>query len=718
MKKYSLLALVLALPLSVQGFGQRPSPQASEQKKDDDKVVRLGVTLVQVDAVVTDKKGLQITDLRPEDFEIFEDGRPQKITNFSYVTTEPPSAPAAETIAPSGRNAAPVPPVRLRPDQVRRTIALVVDDLSLSFESAYYTQEALKKFVNEQMQPGDMVAILRTGAGMGALQQFTADKRELYAAIERVRWNPRVGRISAFAPISSNPLNPRENEEEEDPLNERRSPDEAIDEFRESLFSVGTLGALNFVVRGLRDLPGRKSVILFSEGFRLYTRQGDNFRFLEALRRLVDLANRASVVIYTVDTRGLVVTGLTAADNVSGLSSGEIETLLRNRSTSLFETQAGLNYLAQETGGFSIRNSNDISGGVARVLDDQKGYYLIGYIPDDSTFRADSGRRAFHKITLKVRRPGLRVRSRKGFYGITDEETRTATGRTARELLLGALLSPFASGDVRLRLTSLFGHDERQGSFVRSLLHVDVRDLSFTQEPDGTRKTAFDVVAFTFGDNGVPLDRRSQSFTMGVRGDKFQEVLESGIVFNLTVPIKKPGAYQLRAAVLDAASERVGSANQYIEVPNVKKNRLVLSGIVLSGGDLDPAVDAPSGEAVAAEASAAAQTSPALRRFPPGSSIRYDLLILNAKPDKKTKEPQLEAQVFVLRDGRVLYTGKRSALKFAASPGKKPLPVAGSLTLGANIEPGEYILQVVVTDKLAKEKYRTTTQWIDFQIVK
>ena len=721
MKKFFLLALVLALPLSVSGLGQRPSTQAPkqnqpQQEKDDDKVVRLGVTLVQVDAIVTDKKGQQVTDLQASDFEIFEDGRPQQITNFSYITTQPYSE-TAPTVAPapsSGRNAVPLPPIRLRPDQVRRTIALVVDDLTLSFESTYYTREALKKFVDNQMQPGDMVAIVRTGAGIGALQQFTADKRQLYAAIERVRWTPfGRGRIGAFSPIGSSLL------PDLPPAlaaNEGRDQEEVMEEFRASIFSVGTLGAVNFVVRGLRDLPGRKSVILFSEGFRLFTQGRDNTRVLESIRRLIDQANRASVVIYTVDSRGLQYTGLTPSDSVAGRSLEDIESRLQDRRAELFETQAGLSYLAHETGGFSIRNSNDLSGGVERVLNDQKGYYLIGYIPEESTFKPRPGRRNFHKITLKVRRPGLEVRSRKGFYGIADEEMSTPRN-SGRGQLFSALTSPFASGDVSLRLTSVFGHHDRLGPFVRSMLHVDMHNILFTEEPNGVHKAIFEILVATFGDNGIMVDGKGTSYTLEVPDDVFQKLQKEGLVYSLLVPIKKPGAYQLRAAVRDARSARIGSANQYIEIPDVKRKRLTLSGIILSkggdqptGDDTDEVVDSAGGKAIQ-------QTSSVLRRFLSSDTIEYSFLIFNAKQEKK-QPPQIETRTVLLRDGKVLYSGPPTPLKPGERSEGNRLFVGGALTLSPDTKPGEYVLQVVITDKLAKKKYNTVTQWIDFEIVR
>jgi VWFA-related protein len=157
---------------------------------------------------VTDKNGKIITDLKPEDFEIYENGERQTITNFSFVAgseiVQTPVAPKTK----EEKNSVPLPPsVSLRPEQVRRTIALVVDDLGLSFESVYQVRRALRKFVDEQMQPNDLVAIIRTGGGMGALQQFTSNKQQLYAAIEAVKWNS-LGRggISAFAPLEATPL--------------------------------------------------------------------------------------------------------------------------------------------------------------------------------------------------------------------------------------------------------------------------------------------------------------------------------------------------------------------------------------------------------------------------------------------------------------------------------------------------------------------------------
>ncbi|HEX2640998.1 MAG TPA: VWA domain-containing protein, partial [Pyrinomonadaceae bacterium] len=233
------------------------------------------------------------------------------------------------------------------------------------------------------------------------------------------------------------------------------------------------------MVRGMQELPGRKSIMLISDGFKLYE-ENDGFkesgRVMYALRRLADAANRASVVIYTLDARGLVVTGLTAADDTSGRDAAEIAQTMSDRSSQLFDTQDGLKYLAAVTGGYAIVNSNDLSGGIRRVLDDQS-YYLVGYQPEDETF--DPKTRRFNQLEIKVKRPGVKVRYRSGFFGITDEKLGSATQPTGQQRLANALTSPFAVNQVAIRLNTLFGNTPANGPYLRSLLHIQTQDLKF-----------------------------------------------------------------------------------------------------------------------------------------------------------------------------------------------------------------------------------------------
>ncbi len=700
MKRIFLIAtlagqLILG-PLASLGFAQEATSQERQTKpqtgpqqparRGDEDVVRITTNLVQVDAVIVDKKGQPVTDLRSDEVQIFEDGHQQKITHFSFVASESPVTALTQP-APPDKNAPPLPPVKLHPEDVRRTIALIVDDLGLSFESTYYVRRALKKFVEQQMQPGDLVAIIRTSGGIGALQQFTADKRQLYAAVERVR---------------------------------------------EDVFAVGTLGAVRYVVRGMHELPGRKSILLISDGFRIYSRDDPsrNYRALSALRHLIDEANRATVVIYTMNAMGLQTVGLTAADSTARMDSAQLEQQLSNRRTAAFESQEGLDYLARETGGIAIRNNNDLSGGIRRVIEDQKSYYLIGYRPEESTFDAKTGRRTFHKLSLKVSRPGkFSVRMRNGFFGVADNED-NAIAATPNQRMINALISPFGAAGVRLRLTTLFANDAKAGSYMRSLLHVNADDLTFTDLPGGSHKVEFDVVALTFGDNGNIIDEAGRAYSMRINGNDYQRIRRNGFVYLLTVPIKKAGAYQLRAALRDHGSEHIGSASQFIEVPDLKKNRLVVSGILVTA--IDPAAakqqsaeagtadanESPGNQNTEANEVASARTSAATRQFKPGQILRYSFVIYNARLVKATAQPPLTTQVRLIRDGQPIFTGKETSFTNTSQPDLKRITFGGALKLGRDLSPGEYVLQVIVIDPLADEKHRVATQWIDFEVVK
>jgi VWFA-related protein len=728
MKNQRLLAVVLGVCLGSVSFGQGPD-SSQRQKRPDGDVVRITTSLVQVDAVITDKSGKPITDLKPEELQLFEDNRSQKITHFSYITADTTAAPPPSKPIVRDNKMQGVPPDRLRPEDVRRTIALVVDDLGLSFQSTHFVRRALKLFVDQQMQAGDLVAIIRTSGGMGALQQFTSDKRQLYAAIEHVKWYP-VGRseVGAFAPIG--PPTPGKFGAEIDTKNKE------LEEFRSDLFSVGTLGAISYVVRGLSDLPGRKSILLISDGFKLMDREplsgtSRNDRTLQRLQQLIDQTSRASVVIHTINASGLQARSMRAedymadTDNSSGARTpDQVEQALRERSNDALDLQSSLDYLADETGGMAIHNSNDLAGGIKKIID-EKGYYLIGYRPDQKTFDPRAGRRTFHHLSLKVLRSGkFNVRMRNGFYGAVSDDRSNPASVGAREQILHALISPFGSSDVPIRLTSLFANDAKTGSFMRSLLHVDGSALTFTDEPDDWHQAQFDVVAVTFGEDGNIVDEVSRVDRLRVRGETYQRVLKAGFVYMVTVPIKRPGAYQLRVALRDQVSERVGSSSQFVDVPDMKKRRLEISGILLNATPATTQKELP-----APIPSAQAQpnqsdlsnfdpaNSAAVRHFSQGETMRYSFVIYNPHVDPATGQPQLQTQARIFRDGQPVFTGKVQRFALNNPPDISRLSAASAIQLGANMTPGDYILHVIVNDLLAGEKKSTVSGWVDFKIV-
>ncbi|MEQ1644059.1 MAG: VWA domain-containing protein, partial [Pyrinomonadaceae bacterium] len=547
-------------------------------------------------------------------------------------------------------------------------------------------------------------------------QQFTSDKRILYAAIEKVKWNPQgSGGISAFAPIEQ-PVLPADAEETDPSEPAERDPVQALDDFRSTVFATGTLGALRYIVQGMSELPGRKSVILFSDGFKLFEEDASGFResgqVLDFLRILVDTANRSSVVFYTVDPRGLAYTGFTAADSPS-TNPTAMNQALSARSAQLTDTQDGLSYLAGETGGFDIKNSNDLTGGVRKILDDQS-YYLVAYEPDGDTF--DPATRKFNNIDIKILRKDAKARYRSGFFNVADRPVQNGVNAaTPVGQLELALVSPFAVSGINLRLNALFGSDAKNPAYVRSLLHVDAKDLKFTDAPNGSKTATIEVLAMSFGDNGQPIDQLAKGYTLTLKSEAYKKIIADGFIYHFLFPVKKPGAYQYRVAIRDSVGGRVGSASQFIEVPDLKKKRLTASSIVLE--NLSPEQWRRAGE----------QNSPlpigsdpmsdtALRRVKQNSALRYGFEIYNAVLDT-AKRPQLTMRIRVFRDGKLVLDGKPNPVGIDGQADLQRIRSSGAIAIGAQMEAGDYILQVIITDPLAKKKQQIATQFVQFEIV-
>ncbi len=367
-----LLEILARRPLLVSAEAQ--SAAAAEKATSPPFVVRLSIDLVQVDAVVTDAKGRAVTDLRAADFEIVQDGRVQAVTQAVYVGGTAPSRQAGGTAA-SGTEA-------VRGEAPADALVFVVDDLALSLSSIEATRRALMRFADGMDSEGS-VFLLRTSLRIVDLRAV-GGPAELRAAARALR--PR--------------------------------------ELRDAL----------------RAWKGRKTLVLFSEGFpvrnpreeqlggpldQVYGRGED---VLDAVDRLTDLANRASVVIHTLDPRGLFSAGISAADSTHLASPSDFSALLQDRHGALHTSQASLAYLAEQTGGLAVANNNDVGAGVASILSGSRGYYLVGYEPGRATF--GGGRPRFHRLQVRVKRRGLKVRSRKGFFGVSDEALPSAPSST------------------------------------------------------------------------------------------------------------------------------------------------------------------------------------------------------------------------------------------------------------------------------------------------
>jgi VWFA-related protein len=693
---HRLIALFPALAVA---FAQNPAPQPSPATgASPNTVIRIDVNLVQVDAVVTDSRGRRVTNLQSPAFEIWQDGKPQAIANFSYVSTQPGGAGAAPAqriaqVKPVKGEAPPPTPV-LRPTEVRRTLALVVDDLGLAAENVPNVRSAIKNFIDEQMRPGDLVAIVRTGAGMGALQQFTTDKRLLYAALDRVKYGQsRVG-VSSFAPLGSG-----------------MRGGGAINHLREESLAVGTLGAIRFVVTAMRGFPGRKSVILFTENIRLIFQGTTDEMVAHAVQQLSDAASRASVVIHAIDPRGMPDYNLTAADNTAGMSRRRVSRVPAQREQEVIHTQEGMFALAEETGGLFLHDTNDLAGALRKVAEDSDGYYLIGYHPDADTFENVNGQPKFHKIEVKVKGAGLHVRSRDGFFGEPGGGNQPLDHTRAAEIV-HALQSSFNAGSIHPRLTAIFGNLPQTGSFISAWLYFNPKELKWSDEPDGNHKALIDVAAAAFDENGLALAPIDTTFTLQLTSQNYDAAMKKGMVYGIHVPVNRPGPYVVRAAVRDAATEGSGSADQYVEVPDVESGRLTVSGIVIQEDGAQANPNLPQSQGPAEDVTRGA----ARRSFRPGAALVYAYEIINAKPGAG-QHPDVQVQTRLFRDGKQVVAGKPTALDTTAgSSDPQRVMAGGRMSLGRDMTPGQYVLQVIVTDKLAKSKFNTVTQSTDFEI--
>jgi VWFA-related protein len=723
-----LLISSILLPVTGQQARPQPTPEAppstpaqqqSPPSKDQDDVVRISTNLVQVDVTVT-KDGKPVTDLQAEDFEILEDGKPQKISNFSYVSNVPAnSSPKPSDVAEKN---SPVPPAVIKPQDARRIVAIVVDDLGLTMPSMVRVKSQIRDLV-ETLSPNDLVAIIRTSGDIGALQQFTNDKRLLRSAADHLKWNAcsRAGRLDQ-APAGQLDFNVS--------LCAGTAPD--------------TFKILRFILRGMGYLPGRKSLILLSNdlpiqsqepnkmgeeplggnsdfrlsaplsdgpGAKANTRDDSWASYEVQLGRLAEIAIRGSVVIYAVDARGLQTTGLTPADNVTATQSlqGRMNALMRMRADAIVRGREGADLIATQTGGFLVHNSNDFE--LQRVMTDQEGYYLIGFRPDEETFD-----RKFHQIKARLKRKGLTVRTRKGFYGYTDEQAHPRDLAPADQMTM-ALLSPFAANNVTVRLTTFFVDQAPQGALLRSFVHLDARDLTFAEQSDGWRVANVDFKGILFGDNGKTLTEQTEHGIIRLRGAAYDRAIREGIVRGFDLPVKQYGAFQFRVAVRDSNSAHIGSAGQFIEVPDLRKGMLAMSGIVARVITTSNGAPKSAREPSADDERDSITGGPAVRQFRQGATLVLAFAIYNANVADSSRNVRLTRQTRVFRDGKLILTGDPVPIDPEGQSDLKRINSAALFQLGTELSPGEYVLQIIVTDS-SGAKPRTVSQWVDFNVVK
>jgi VWFA-related protein len=582
--------------------------------------LRVTVNLVELDATVTDDHGgYPVSYLKASDFRILLDGQPQEIKYCNFVRTNdvPPPPPSPDPpenplTAPAGQPA--IPPAPIQPAHVNRTIVLFVGDLLTSSHSIAAIRAGLGKFVLEQVRSGDLVAIVRASAGMGALQDFTTDKGMLLAAADQVR-------LPANAAVAD------------------MTADRA---------SVETTAALLQLMRRMTGLPGRKSVVLISDSLRLVGLDESNpsngqSGVHDGTPTVVDESLRAGVVLYAIDTHG--------GSSPDGAS------------------------LAVQTGGFAIAESNRIDAALARVMADQRGYYLLQFEPSADAMQPKiAGPPEFHKLQVETLRPGLTVRSHTGFFGIGDEYHNSTP--TMAAILSKAMESPFPLSDIHLDAEASY-LTGKNSFFLRVTVYIDGHDVAFNGPPAHMTGSVHLLVR-AFNANGeAPAGGIDDTRQIDVDETDYRRTLNYGLVYTTILSVPKPGPYRVRVVCRDDDTGKIGTGSDFVNIPSTKAAGMRLSGILFQH---DLGIDDQLVPASVPGVYSAGQTA----------GFSFQISWNGGKPNMD----RLEIRTHLFRDGAEVWHSK--SVPVAAEPANF---ARGSLEVPAGLDPGNYLLRVDVEDR-------------------
>jgi VWFA-related protein len=711
--------LVVTLTLLLVGtfFSKAIFSQAGPQKPDDEQPIRISTELVQVDVVVTDKTGKVVRGLTKDDFELFEKGKKQQLSFFEFVEAGKTRRPGDVAKQPDVE----VSPQGLSGSEVRRIFSFIVDDLTIPYQDLVYVRQMLTNFVDNQMQPTDLVAIVRTVGGKGLLQQLTSDKDLLRRAIAALTVtthpfnafnNPAVPRMAANPQPAGDATAPTPGPSPglagADVSGESPDINSALDDTNKILRSYMSLGTASFVVDSLRQLPGRKSMVLISGGLPIIGPQqasvAGNVSYY--LNLLTDKATRAGVAIHTMDIRGLqahsAVASFADTPGRSALGEGSIsgsfgrmpdEALFGNRNPfDQMEAHQGLRALAYATGGIPVLNKNDFNEGLNKILDASEAYYLLAYTPSDGKFDGD-----FRKLEIKVKRDGLKVYNRRGY--IAREDKPSAAPATKQEQLLAAIKSPLARRDIELDAMLLYKAATPEQGAIDINLFIDAKKLNF--EPSGDKQQAnYDVAGFIFDEIGKLRGGFSETINVALTPEEQNRARATGFSYSANTNLP-PGVYQIRLAARDNKTGSIGTLSRYIEVPNLTKGKLAASSLLI-------------GAVPAKDTSQAGQKPiPASRRISRANDLRYATIIYNAK--LKDGKPQLRTQLIISQNGQVIFKEEEEPLVVTANNPQSVVKV-GQLGL-SGVKPGRYTMTLVITDTLADKKAQTISRSMDFLVV-
>lgn len=553
-----LAGLAVVLAGTALAAGQTPAPAPTQQQP----TFRVQVDYVEVDVLVTDRNGNFVRDLKREDFQLLEDGKPQTITNFLTV-----DIPVEKAQRPLGAALPIEPDVRTneRPFD-GRVYVMVIDDLHTYFARSNLVKKAARQFIERNLGANDLMAVVHTSGPSDASQDFTTNKRLLLAAVDRT-----------FGRKLSSPTVSRTREYQRAP--DMRTPDPVgdPDERERALNARVVLDALRDVAQWFGGVHGRRKTILFvSEGVDydindVFNNQGAS-TILSATRDAIAAATRANVSIYGIDPRGLTNLGDDDIEIQSYPNDASLGIGPQSMANELLLSQDSLRTLAEETGGFAALNRNDFTTAFDRIVEDNSSYYMLAYYPP-ATDKRDG---KFHKIDVKVSRPELTVRSRQGYVAAKNRPAAPASkAGTGSPEVREALQSPLPVSGLAMRVFAA----PFKGVAPNASVLVGVEMIGRTLNLAADNRVELSIVALDV--QGKIRSGKSDTLTLRLSPKTKEQVERTGLrqLNRLDLP---PGRYQLRFAAHDIGGGALGSVLYDLEVPDFYKNALNMSGLVLT----------------------------------------------------------------------------------------------------------------------------------------
>lgn len=559
----------LLLELGIPSFAQQAQPQppadAQAQTKPPASSIRVTSELVLANVVVRDKKGNLIRDLKKEDFTLFEDGKKQQISTFDFenvdqletaggaektVTGETP-----ETAGPAGvlkKSDAPVMNAR-----DRRVIVLFFDFSAMEPDQIDRCVESAKKYINGQMRPADIVALVSLSTNMRVDLDFTDDKPKILSV------------LSSYASGSGEGFAMGDTGSSEGAAETGGSftPDDTD----YNTFSADwKLLALQSTMQALGKIEQKKSLIYFSNGI---SQTGSDNQ--SALRAATAAAVKNNVSIYPVDVRGLQAFppgGEAQSASLHGQSAYNGNAVLNDLSGNA-ASQETLSTLAADTGGKAFFDSNDFSGVFTQVQKDSSAYYVLGFT---STNPLKDGH--YRRLKVVVNRPDVKLEFRPGYYSGRDYQHLNRADREAQ--LEDELAADLPQTDVPLYAGTAYFRQDESHYYLSVSLVIPGSQIPFVQEKDKDNATV-DIIGEVRldGKGKVPVGQLRDTVKLAV--DSTQQVRRKNVQYN-TGFILAPGNYHLKFIVRENQTGRMGSFETDVQVPDLRKVPLRMSSVVLS----------------------------------------------------------------------------------------------------------------------------------------